>query len=95
MRAFIELCATDHRRLILDTSAIVGILTASNKSKQDMGTPENPVTIILRNADPVQVINIEPVMVLASVIQIQEKADDIKDRADVPPIMVKWLDVDD
>ena len=95
MRVFIELCATDHRRLLLDISTIVGILSAPNKSKDDNGTPDNPVTIVVRGADPVPVINISPVMILASVIQIQEKVDDLKERdAHIPPIMVKWLDPD-
>lgn len=92
MRAFIELCAKGNRRVVIDTAAIVGVITAPTKQKGDLATAEHPVTLILRNAEPVEIIGIEPVMILAQMCVVAEKVDDLKQGGSAPPIVVQWLD---
>jgi len=94
VKSFIELSAKGNRRLIVDTSAILGVMTAEGCDKMTVGTPTKPVTLILRNAFPVEVVGIEPVMVFAQIIAVQLKAEDRKDDGKALPIMVEWLDED-
>ena len=96
MRSFIELCVKGHRRVFLDTASIAGLVTSPNQKKGDMATAEAPITVILRNAEPIEVIGIEPVMLFAQVCTVLEKMEDLKGKENVPPIVIQWLDgVDD
>lgn len=94
MRTFIELLATDGGRIIVESAAILGIRTAPGKTKAEQGTKDAPVTIILRNAAPVEVMCIEPVMVLGLMCEVAEKADEVKERAgdNAPAVAIRWLD---
>jgi hypothetical protein len=95
MRTFIELCVSGGGRIIVDTSLIAGIVTSPNKVKNDMATQGSPATLLLRNAAPVQVVNIEPVMILANMCVVAAKADRLKEQEDLPAVVVQWLDEDD
>jgi hypothetical protein len=90
VRTFIELLAKDGGRLIIDTGAILGVRTAPNKTKTDQGTAGAPVTLILRNAAPVEVICIEPVMVFAQICIVAGKAADLE--GGEQPLAIQWLD---
>ena len=95
MRAFVELCAKGGRRLIVEAADIRGILTSENKGATDMGTPEKPVTLIIRNCVPVDIIGMEPAMIFATICEVMDKADRVKDMEGAPPIVVQWLERDD
>ena len=95
MRSFIELCVKGQRRVIIDTSTIIGVLTAPNQKKGDLATAERPTTLIIRNADPIEVIGMEPVMILAQMCMVAEKMDEIREAKEAPAVVVQWLDLED
>ena len=94
MRTFIELLARDGGRLLIETASIVGLKTAPHKSKADNGTQDSPVTIILRNAAPVEVTMISAAMILGKVIAVIKKAEEVeaRDGREALPLAVVWLD---
>lgn len=95
MRSFIELYAKGNRRVIIDTAAILGVMTAENRTKDEVGTAEKPVTLILRNAHPIEIVGMEPVMIFAAMIQIAHKADERKGQGKELPVMAQWLETPD
>ncbi len=95
MRPFVELCAKGGRRLFVETAAISGVMTSPNKGKHDMATPESPITLILRNALPIEIIGIEPVMLFAQMCMVAEKVDNLKDTEHAPAVVIQFLDRDD
>lgn len=95
MRTFVELFAKGNRRIIIDTSAILGTITAPNRTKDDVGTAEFPVTLILRNAHPIELVGIEPTMVFAAMTKIAEKVDILKEAGKDRPIAIQWLEAVD
>lgn len=92
MRTFVEFYAPGHRRLVIEASAIIGVMTSANRTKFDTATAEAPATLIVRGSEPVDVIGMAPALILGTLCEVAEKADDLKDRLDAPPIVVKWLD---
>ena len=81
--------------MIVETSAIVGVMMAPNTQKLSLATPESPATIILRNADPIDVIGIEPAMIFARMTMVAAKVEELKESGKDMPIAIEWLDRDD
>jgi len=94
MRTFIEVAAKGGRRAIVDTSLIAGVLTPTQGDRHRLGTTENPVTLLLRNTPPVDLVGIDTVMVLARMTEAMAKAEHVRDRDgdEAPPVAIQWLD---
>ena len=95
MRTFIELHAKGGSRLIVDTSAILGVMTAPGATNTTLATPESPITLILRDAAPVEIIAVEPAKLLGMIIVVKMKADQAESDGKALPVMVEWLEAPD
>ena len=95
MRSFIELCAKGNRRAIIDTTAILGVVMAENRKKDDIATDQYPATLILRKAEPIEIVGMEPVMIFAEMTKIALKVDEMKESGRDIPVAIQWLDMPD
>ena len=92
MRTFVELAVKGGKRVVVDTSAIIGM--EMPVTKMTMATTESPIRLIVRDADPIEVVAVEPAMLLGRIAQVIDKADQLKGRDDVPPLLVAWMEDD-
>lgn len=95
MRSFIELCAKGNRRLVIESSAILGVIMAPNRGKTDLSTPESPCLLIVRGAEPIEIIGIEPAMIFAQMAIVAQRVDELKDGDSPLPIAIQWLERDE
>ena len=97
MRAFIELCVKGNRRIIIEPSSIIGVMTSANGKKDTAGTTESPVLLLLRDRDPIEIIGLTATLIFAQMCVVAEKVEQLKgaDSQNIPPIVIQWLDRDD
>jgi hypothetical protein len=94
VRAFIELTTTGGRTMIVETATITGMIGAPFAGKMGEGREEKPLKLLIRNTDPVDVVGVSPVTLLAKICEVHSKAEEMSERQDAPPIAVLWLDHD-
>lgn len=90
--AYIELAVVGGHKAYIEAGAIVGLITAPGRDANDIATPDNPVTLILRGGETFKIIGESVAKVLVRAIQVRRRLSVQNGAGEFPDILVDWLD---